>query len=76
MPKRKYSPIQFKEVLMTVKIYTKNIVNDAIIKDLSSAVENLDYGTVTVKVHDRKITQIEVAERKRFNDIWKEERGA
>ena len=60
---------------MTVKIYTKNIVNDAIIKDLSAAVGNLDYGTVTVKVHDRKITQIEVAERKRFDDIWKEERG-
>ena len=60
---------------MTVKLYTKNIVNDAIIKDLGSVVENLDYGTVTVKVHDRKITQIEVAERKRFDDIWKEEGG-
>ncbi|MDD5120768.1 MAG: YezD family protein [Candidatus Omnitrophica bacterium] len=60
---------------MTVKIYTKNIVNDAIIKDLSTAVGNLDYGTVTVKVHDRRITQIEVAERKRFDDIWKEEGG-
>ncbi|MFA5199576.1 MAG: DUF2292 domain-containing protein [Candidatus Omnitrophota bacterium] len=60
---------------MTVKLYNKNIVNDAIIKDLGSVVENLDYGTVTVKVHDRKITQIEVAERKRFDDIWKEEGG-
>jgi len=60
---------------MTVKIYTKNIVNDAIIKDLSTAVENLNYGTVTVKVDDRKIAQIEVAERKRFDGIWKEERG-
>ena len=41
----------------------KNIVNDAIIKDIAQAVDSLEYGTVTVKVHDRKITQVEVAQR-------------
>jgi len=54
---------------------TKNIVNDAIIKEISDAVETLGYGTVTVKVHDRKITQVEVAEKKRFDDVWKIEEG-
>jgi len=54
---------------------TKNIVNDAIIKEISDAVETLSYGTVTVKVHDKKITQVEVAKRKRFDDVWKVEEG-
>jgi hypothetical protein len=38
-------------------------------------VEGLEYGTVTLKVHDRKIIQVEVAQRKRFEDIWKIEEG-
>ncbi len=59
---------------MNVKA-SKNIVNDAIIKEISDAVGSLSYGTVTVKVHDRKITQVEVAERKRFDDVWKIEEG-
>ncbi|MFA6358092.1 MAG: YezD family protein [Candidatus Omnitrophota bacterium] len=54
---------------------TKNIVNDAIIKEISDAVETLSFGTVTVKVHDKKITQVEVAEKKRFDDVWKIEEG-
>ena len=54
---------------------TKNIVNDAIIKDIAQAVDSLEYGTVTVKVHDRKIIQVEVAQRKRFEDVWKVEEG-
>ncbi|MDD5097512.1 MAG: YezD family protein [Candidatus Omnitrophica bacterium] len=45
---------------------SKNIVNDAIIKDIAQTVDSLEYGTVTVKIHDRKITQVEVAERKTF----------
>lgn len=54
---------------------TKNIVNDAIIKEISDALSSLEYGTVTIKVHDRKITQVEVAERKRFDEAWKVEEG-
>ena len=60
---------------MSLKSNSKNIVNDAIIKDIAQAVNSLEYGTVTVKVHDRKITQVEVAERKRFEDIWRIEEG-
>jgi len=60
---------------MTVKFYNRNLINDSIIKDLSSAVESLEYGTVTLKVHDKKITQVEVAEKKRFDEVWKIEEG-
>jgi hypothetical protein len=52
-----------------------SIVNDAIVKDISQAVRALEYGLITVKVHDSKIVQIEVTERKRFDDIWKLEEG-
>ena len=55
---------------------TKNIVNDAIIKDLAVAVGSLDYGTVTIKVHETKIIQIEVTEKKRFDQVWRIEGGA
>jgi hypothetical protein len=60
---------------MSLKTGVKNIVNDAIIKDIAQAVGGLEYGTVTLKIHDRRIIQVEIAERKRFEDIWKIEEG-
>jgi len=60
---------------MSLKQNPKNIVNDAIIKEISDAVGTLEYGAVTIKVHDKKIIQIEIAEKKRFDDIWKVEEG-
>ncbi|MDD5155127.1 MAG: YezD family protein [Candidatus Omnitrophica bacterium] len=60
---------------MTFKQNTKKILNDTIIKDISDAVGSLEYGAVTIKVHDKKITQIEIAKRKRFDDVWKLEEG-
>ncbi len=55
---------------------SKNIVNDAIIKDIADAVGSLDYGTVTIKVHESKIIQIEITEKKRFDDVWRVEGGS
>ncbi len=60
---------------MNIKRNPKNIVNDAIIKDIATAVGLLEYGTVTIKVHETKIIQIEVTEKKRFDDIWRIEGG-
>ena len=60
---------------MTIKNNSKNIVNDAIIKDIAGAVVSLDYGTVAIKVHDKKIVQIEVTEKTRFDDVWRIEEG-
>ncbi len=51
-------------------VQNKNIVNDAIIKNIADAVKGLGYGTISIKVHNFKITQIEVTERKRFDDVW------
>lgn len=53
----------------------KNIINDAIIKELSGAVHGLKYGTVSITVHNSKIVQVDVSEKKRFDDIWTVEEG-
>jgi len=53
----------------------KNIINDSIIKDIRDAVEKLGFGTVTITVHNKKITQIEIAEKKRFDSVWAVEEG-
>ena len=60
---------------MSLNQGTKNIINDAIIKEIAEAAGSLDYGIVTIKVHGAKIIQIEVTEKKRFDDIWKLEEG-
>jgi hypothetical protein len=57
------------------KMKDKNIVNDAIIKDISEAIHSLKYGTVTIVVHNSKIVQIETTQKNRFDDIWLLERG-
>jgi hypothetical protein len=61
---------------MSTKTIPKNIVNDAIIKDISDAVDSLDYGTVTIKVSGKKIRQVEIAQKRSFQDVWKVEQGS
>lgn len=50
-------------------------INDAIINDIRNAISGLDYGTVTIKVHNSKIVQIEITQKKRFNDMGLVEKG-
>jgi len=60
---------------MSTKQTQKNIVNDAIIKDIATAIGSLEFGTITIKVHETKIIQIDVTEKKRFDDVWRVEGG-
>lgn len=60
---------------MSLRQNTKNIVNDAIVKEISEALNALEYGSLTIKVHGRKIIQMEVSEKKRFDDVWRLEEG-
>ena len=48
----------------------KTAPNEAIIKEIFEVLDGLDYGAVEIKVHNSKITQIEVTRKKRFEDIW------
>ena len=54
----------------------KKLLNDSILRDIGDALASLEYGVVSIKVHDSKIVQIEVTERKRFDEIWKVEDGS
>lgn len=53
----------------------KKLINDSIIKDISDLVQKLEYGTIEIKLHNSKIVQVEVAEKKRFDDVWHIEGG-
>jgi len=60
---------------MSVKNISKNILNDAIIKDIYEAVNALEYGEVVIKVHGSRIIQVKVTEKKRFDAAWRLEGG-
>ena len=55
---------------------SKKLLNDAIIRNIGDAIESLGYGTVTIKIQESKIVQIDVTERQRFDEAWKLEDGA
>jgi len=56
-------------------VQKKNIVNDAILKNISESLHGLTFGTVTIKVNHSRIVQIEVTESKRFDEVWHVEDG-
>lgn len=58
-----------------IKSLSKKVINEAILKEVSEALESLAFGTVTIKVNHYKIVQIEVSENKRFDDRWQHENG-
>jgi hypothetical protein len=49
--------------------------NEAIFKDIKNMVKGLDYGTVIIKVHDSKIVQVEITQKKRFDEAGLMEKG-
>lgn len=53
----------------------KRFISDAVVKDIIDSVNALDYGSVLIKVHDGKIVQLEVTERKRFDEPLQVEKG-
>jgi len=55
---------------------TKQLLNDAIIKDIRDAVESITDGGVYIQVRGQKIIQIDVAKRRRFDEIWNIQDGA
>jgi hypothetical protein len=40
---------------------------DAVIQGLKRDIQALKYGTITIKVHNGKITQVEITEKRRFD---------
>lgn len=53
----------------------KNIVNDAIAKDIIELLNSLKYGEIQITIHDSRIVQIDRIEKNRFDDVWAIEKG-
>ena len=47
----------------------KDVLPEAVLAELRNAVSRLKFGTITIKVHGSKVTQIEIAEKKRFDGV-------
>ena len=42
-------------------------VDDAVLEGIIDSIKSLQYGTVTITVHDGKVTQIETSRKQRFS---------
>jgi hypothetical protein len=42
-------------------------IDDTIVRDIKTAVAGLDYGIITIKVHNSKIVQIEITKKIRYD---------
>lgn len=60
---------------MSLRQNRKNIVNDAITKEIVEALNTLKFGHVQITVHNSRIIQIDKTEKTRFDDIWLVEKG-
>lgn len=60
---------------MSAKEDANSIVNDAIIKEIAQAASALRYGYIQIVVHDSRIVQVDKTEKKRFDDVWRIEKG-
>ena len=48
-----------------------NILNDAIAKEAFERLAELENGQVTITVQNSRIVQVETAEKKRFDELWR-----
>lgn len=53
----------------------KNIVTDAITKEIIEKLNSLKYGNIQITVHNSKVVQIDKIEKTRFDDVWHVEKG-
>ena len=48
---------------------------EAIIKEICQRASKLDFATIMIHIHDSKIVQVEVTEKRRFNNPCKSREG-
>jgi hypothetical protein len=60
---------------MVNKQESRDVSTDAVIQELKKAIEALKYGMVAIKAHNGKITQVEITEKRRFNEPLEFEKG-
>lgn len=53
----------------------KTKINETIIKQIAELVKKIQFGSILIKVHDSRISQVEVTEKSRFDNMWVIEKG-
>lgn len=53
----------------------EDVLADAVLRELAKAVARLKYGTISLKVHEGKVTQMDITEKKRFDESRGFEKG-
>jgi len=54
---------------------SREALMDEVLEELVKAIRRLTYGTITLKVHNAKITQMEITEKRRFDELPGFEKG-
>ncbi len=57
------------------KLLEKNIVNDAIIKDLIETIYSLEDGDIYINIKRGKINRLNITKKNDFHDVWQVEDG-
>ena len=60
---------------MDTKAQDITTMNEAIIKKIVELANNIQFGSILIKVHDSKILQVEVTEKSRFDNMWSMGKG-
>jgi hypothetical protein len=60
---------------MVNKQESRDVSTNTVIQELKEAIEVLKYGLIAIKVHNGKITQMEITEKRRFNEPREFEKG-
>jgi hypothetical protein len=60
---------------MTNKYESRSGSTDAVIQELKKIIEELVYGTITIKVHNGRVTQLEITEKRRIGEPLEFEKG-
>jgi hypothetical protein len=62
-------------VAMRSALESKEALTDDVLDELVKAIRRLTYGTITLKVHNAKIMQMEITEKRRFDEQPRFEKG-
>lgn len=60
---------------MDNKTRRRNKVDDETLNQIRNMIESLQFGSLTIKVHEGEIVQVEVTEKRRFDDSSRFEDG-
>ena len=60
---------------MGKKTGRRNRIDDETLNRIRNMIESLEFGSLTIKVHEGEIVQVEVTEKRRFDDSSRFEDG-